>query len=194
MTDESAALESRADFARRLHCKRSYVTDLANAGRLVLSADGKLVDWKSSLARIEATRDPSKAATVARHAAARTQPAPSTQPEAQTAPSGGDSDPADQPYGDTDYQVWRARREKANALSAERDLAVSLRALIPADDVRALITEAATLFRQQIESLPDRVAPQLAGISEEQRIRLLLADDIEQALRDLSHRLEGAAA
>src|SRR5690348_2338572 len=44
-----------AEFAARLGCKRSYVTELRKAGRLVLTDDGK-VKVAESIARIEATR------------------------------------------------------------------------------------------------------------------------------------------
>lgn len=187
---EKSRFESRADFARRLNCKRSYVTALATAGRLVLDESGAQVDWQASMERIEATRDPSKAATVARHAAARTQSAPVVLDEAQDAPESPESEPE---APNTDYQMWRARREKANALAAERDLAQSLRALLPADDVRAAISEAGTLLRQQLESMPDRLAPQLMGIADETKIRALLADEIEGALREIAARLGGVA-
>lgn len=187
---EKSRFESRADFARRLNCKRSYVTALAAAGRLVLDESGAKVDWQASMERIEATRDPSKAATVARHAAARTPTAPVVPDEAQDAPESPESEPE---APNTDYQMWRARREKANALAAERDLAQSLRALLPADDVRAAISEAGTLLRQQLESLPDRLAPQLMGIADETKIRALLTDEIEGALREIAMRLGGVA-
>lgn len=46
--------ETKSAFARRLGVSASYVTELAQAGRLVL-ADGK-VEVEASLARIDATK------------------------------------------------------------------------------------------------------------------------------------------
>jgi hypothetical protein len=62
---------SRADFARLNNWGRARVSQLAKEGRLVLADNGKDVCVIESLARIEATRDPSKIETVSRHAKAR---------------------------------------------------------------------------------------------------------------------------
>ena len=56
---DSAQFETLAAFAVRLGYKRSYVKLLRDQGRLVMSDDGKLVLVAESIARIEATRDPS---------------------------------------------------------------------------------------------------------------------------------------
>lgn len=50
---------SQAEFARRAGYAKSYVTALKQAGRLVMTADGR-VDAAASVARIEATRDPNR--------------------------------------------------------------------------------------------------------------------------------------
>ena len=59
------------EFAKIARFKASYVTQLKNDNRLVLTDDGKRVRVAESLARIAATKDPSKAGVAARHAAAR---------------------------------------------------------------------------------------------------------------------------
>lgn len=64
---------SRAEFARLQGVGRARISQLANDGRLVLAENGKDVYVIESLARIEATRDLSKLATVERHAQAREQ-------------------------------------------------------------------------------------------------------------------------
>ena len=76
---------SRSEFARLLGVKPSYVTQLAKDNRLALDAEGRvLVD--ASRARILETRDPSKAAVAARHAAARTPAAPEGAGQGEVAP------------------------------------------------------------------------------------------------------------
>jgi len=65
------ATEGVRAFARRLGCRPGYVTELRRRGRLVLTHDGKAICVADSLARIEATRDPTKAGVRDYHARAR---------------------------------------------------------------------------------------------------------------------------
>src|SRR5690606_36563118 len=92
MADAAAAPETLGfrDFARRCGWKASFVTELKDAGRLVLTPDGRRVLVAESLRLIEDTRDPSKAGVAARHAAARGAPSPSPS-LAQDAGQGGAS-------------------------------------------------------------------------------------------------------
>lgn len=61
--------ESKSAFARRLGVAPSYVTKLAQEGRLVV-VDGQ-VEVEASLARMEATKDPNRDDVRQRHAQAR---------------------------------------------------------------------------------------------------------------------------
>ncbi len=188
MTEQSR-FESRADFARRLNCKRSYVTALAAAGRLVLDESGAQVDWQASMERIEATRDPSKAATVARHAAARTQTAPVVPDEAQDAPESPDRGSAgNQTEG---YQKARAMRETYAAMSARLEYERAIGKVVVVADVRAAIAASDALIRQRLEAMPDIEAPQIAALGgQEHAIRLHLSEAIERILADLSRSIE----
>lgn len=176
-------------FAAILGCKPSYVTALKKAGRLVLTEDGKQVRVAESLARIEATRDPSMAGVAARHAQARG--------AELAAPAGGSVTPAaeqggavappqdpDEPDADEspDYQRWRARKERAVALREEMKLAEEAGELVRREDAAAVVASAFTTLRTTLESLPDSIAPVLAGETDETRVRALLTDEIEHAL------------
>lgn len=194
---------SFADFARIARFRRSFVTALKAEGRLVLTEDGKRVRVVESLQRIEATRDPSKAAVTARHAAARGAAITSAS-EAVGAPQspagaaeegagdGGETDGGEASL--PDYQQARARREHYQALAAQRDYEVSIGKLMDAGEVAAAVAAAGTVFRSTMESLPDTLAPQLAAERDESRARAILAESIEHALRELSRAFHALTA
>jgi hypothetical protein len=197
-------LLTRAEFARRAGYQRSYVTRLGQQGRLVLSDDGRKVWLNASVAQIKSTKDPSRSSDQARAAAAkRHQPdaEPSTgapiAPEAADSPAGAsaasqaDGDDVATPSGR--YADWRVRSERAKALAAERDLAISLGDLLRSDDVRAAVSAAFTEARSRLECLPDQLAPVLAGLPSEQAVRMRLTDEFELVLEELSRQLKTAS-
>lgn len=181
---QAEAAVSRAEFARQLGCKRSYVTQLANEGRLVLADNGMDVLPDASRARMQATRDPSKAAVAARHAANRAPAAPEGEGGAADAPQR-----AAEAVESGDYQDWRTRSERAKALAAERELALSTGELLRADEVRGAISAAMTDVRARLEALPDLLAPVLVVIRDEPALRARLADEIETVLAEASRGL-----
>jgi hypothetical protein len=179
-----------ADFARLLGCKRSYVSQLRTAGRLVLDADGLILP-EASRARMLETRDPAKAAVAARHAAARGQGLGEVAPEAPAAAQ-APAEPPSPPAADADpagYQDWRTRTERAKALAAERDLALTVGELMRTEDVRHAVAGAFTQVRASLEALPDLLAPALVVIRDEPAMRARLADEIESVLAEASAAL-----
>lgn len=181
------ATASLKDFAGIFGCRPSYVTELKKTGRLVLTEDGKRVCVAESIARIQATRDPAMQAVADRHTAARgvalagagEHPAP----EAEQGGAPGDDEPdADNP----DYQRWKARKERAAALREEIRLGEEAGELIRRADATAVVSNAFTVLRTDLEALPDSIAPVLAGESDEGRVRVLLSEEIEHALGNLS--------
>lgn len=190
------AMASFAEFARLANVKRSYVTALKSAGRLVLSEDGKTVRVAESLERIAATRDPSRAAVVERHAMARGLAASAETGSA--APEAGDGageegeapEEAQPPY----YAEAKARREHWMALAAERDYRVSMRELLVAAEVEGAVANAVTHLRTRLESLAEMLAPQLAAETDEARCRALVAEQVEHALQELARQFRRLAA
>ena len=184
---DTATLSEFADLARY---KRSYVTQLKAAGRLVLTDDGKRVRVAESLQRIRDSADPSKAGVAARHAAVReaaaAQPVPAAEPDAAL-----DLDDADSASGT--YSEARARREHYQALSAKRDYEVSIGKLMDADQVCAAVASAATVLRTRLEALPDILGPQLAAETDETRIHAHLAETIEHALGEVARQFSALA-
>lgn len=177
------AIATQAEFAAIANVRPSYVTALKKAGRLVLDADGK-VRVAESLARIEATRDPAKAAVAARHAEARGAAVP--------APHVDEPGPEPEPTT-AGFQHWRERNEKAKALAAERENAIAEGKLMAADDVAAQVSHAMTVLRNSLERLPDILGPQLAAEQSESRCRGLVAEAVELALEETSRRFAAIA-
>lgn len=179
------AIATQAEFAAIANVRPSYVTALKKAGRLVLDATGKVL-VAESLARIEATRDPAKAAVAARHAEARGAALPSP-----PSPAAGLST---HPTGDGGgtilggYQQARAVKEKFLALEAKRAYEVAIGKLIEADAVRLAASDAATRLRTALESLPTTLGPQLAAESDEARCVALIREAVELALSELSRQ------
>ena len=171
-----------SEFARHINVKPSYITQLKTAGRLVLTDDGKRVVCQQSVQRIEDTKDPSKLGVTARHAEARSaDPRPeSNDPEA---------DPDNPSESSPEYQVWRARRERAAALREELKLGEEAKHYLKRSDVETVIAAAFTAARTTLETLPDRLAQTLAAEKDDQRIRAILSEEHEHILSNLATSL-----
>lgn len=203
MTQPLPAEATQAAFARLMHWRPSYVTQLKQAGRLVLTDDGRRVRVAESLARIEASRDPSRAHVAARHADARGEPAPATAPAAAAPeapvppPPAAVEPPADEVEarepGTWSYAEAKAVRERYQALAAKREYEVSIGTLLDAAAVRSALADAAVTLRARLEALRDILAPQLAPMTDEARIRTLLDDEFQHALGELARGFARAA-
>lgn len=180
---ETANLSTFAALIRR---KKSYVSLLKATGRLVMTADGKQVRVAESIAMIEASMDPSKAAVAERHAAQREAAAGVVAASMPIAPPAASGD--DEPIGTQGYAYWRERTEKAKAMAAERDNAIADSKLLPAAEVEAAVAAAATQLRASLEALPYDLAPELAPITDEAQLRARLVDAVEQALHELARQ------
>ncbi|MGN6520501.1 MAG: hypothetical protein ACTHK2_13850 [Dokdonella sp.] len=186
---EQPATATFREFADLIKRKPSYVTQLRQADRLVLTEDGKRVRVAESIARIEATRDPSRIGTVARHAQARGEDGPTI--------AGGDIEGEDeasaQDARDPKFQASRAMRENYLALAAKRDYEREIGLLMDAADVESAIASASTQLRRTLEQLPDNLAPRLAAESDEARIRSIMAEEIHHALQELAREFAAIA-
>lgn len=183
-----------AAFARLLGERSpSYVTQLKDAGRLVLTEDGKRVVVKASLQLIRSTADPAKAGVVARHAAARSRKGAGegATPPAPDAADDGDQGPTGDPVADSHARRKAkalADKEEALARKALRDEQLELGQLLRADDVADAVRDAGVVLRTALENLPSRLAPELAAATDEGRVRVLLGDALEHALHEVSRK------
>lgn len=195
MSSEAETTTAR-ELAERLGFKPHYGHQLVKDGRFVLAPDGKRVLVAQSLARYNATKDPSKQGVADRHAAARA---------AASNDDGADDDREDaRPYrpaqGPTDaavgnsYQQARAVKEKFLALEAKRAYEVAIGQLRDAREVEGLAATAMTELRIRLENLATTVAPMLTNQPDEARVRAMLQDQFASALESASHHFARLAA
>jgi len=175
-------------FARLLDVSPGYITELKQAERLVLDAQGRvLVD--ASRARIRDTADPAKDGVRARHATKRGKAAATTtsEPDAPDSSDDAPSLPATDPIA---IRRARALAEKAEAevRDALRKEQVELGQMLQADDVEFFVRGAITTLRNGLENLPAILAPQLAAETDEAKCRVLMLDAIEHALEELARQ------
>lgn len=186
MSDHAPALMSFAEFARHAGFKPSYVTQLKREGRLVLSDDGKAVKAAESLARIQETRDPSKAAVAARHAAARAsaaQTAADAPPSSVSSPEDDDLDAGLQVRHD--YQAARAKREHLAAETAELEYRKVCGELIEVSALQPVLAGAAATLCASLDRIEHDIVPVLIGLDEE-AMRLQVREYIDQIRADLA--------
>lgn len=87
-------------------------------------------------------------------------------------------------------RVDRDRKEFYDAENARLDLEERLGKLMPAAQVLEAVADAGAIFAQQLEALPERLAPQLAALGgDEGRIRAALADALEGVRHDMVTKL-----
>ena len=178
---------TKAEFAKILRKRRSYVTQLGKEDRLVMK--GRRVLVRESIERIEATRDPSKQGVADRHAAKRDgDKAPSSDNTTTPAP---DADPEDDDSvrATAGYQHWKERTERAKALQAERENAKAEGKLLDASLVGGAAESAGAAFRSATENLILEIAPTLADLRDESEISALMAQHFHEALERLAHDL-----
>ena len=182
-----------ADFARHLNCARSYVTKLRQEGRLCLEGEGRKarVLVAESLARIKASRDPSRSPEVTAPPATGSVPldlAPDAEGSAPEAAGGtGEEDPEEKALAlNPNYQSARARRETANAARAEIELALLKGTLVAWEELEPVINNIVSVFRSSLEAMADTLSPGLAAETNEANVRNTLSEAIESILSDLS--------
>lgn len=190
MTD--ANLMTPRAFASSLGFKPHYGHQLQKDGRLVMAPDGKHCLVAESRARWEATRDPSKQAVAARHAAGR-----AVAPDADDDTDDRDPGPAYNPPGGqvgNSYQQARAVKEKFLALEAKRAYEVAIGQLREGREVEGLAATAMTELRIRLENLATTLAPTLTGQHDESKVRAMLQDQFAHALESASHHFARLAA
>ena len=174
---------TQSEFARLLGVGRSYITALKKADRLVFNEIGNVM-VEESRQRILETADPNRDDVVQRWAHARCKP---VEAEQET-----DDDGDEKPAGH-DYQKSRAQKEHYLAEQARIQFERDVGKLVEKSDVDAAVADVVTTFRQRLENLPHRTAPELVG-KDLDAIRGTLKQEVHGALsemeREFSRQLE----
>lgn len=199
---------TRAQLAALIGAKSaSYINELEAQGRAIRAPGGKLWLRAESLAAWHASRDPSKQGVADRHAAARAAAQAATpHPEPDGDGPDDDAEPpehtrtatAGRSAGAADiggsYQQARAVKEKFFALEAKRAYEQAMGQLREGREVEHIAATAMTELRQRLENLATTLAPELAAIADEARIRAALQDQFAAALESASHHFARLSA
>lgn len=184
--------ETQAQFALRLGCAKSWVTQLKQAGRLVMTADG-LVDVEASLARIEATESPD-----AVHQARARAHADARGGQGGAAPALPTTEPPKPPPESLESIGLRLKKAEADKREHEAEIARMERErlagnLVEREVVDYVLADYATTLRSTLEGRADRLAPVLYPLQtlEEYHAAILEAD--EQVLKEMEEALKRKA-
>jgi hypothetical protein len=205
--------ESNSDFARRLGVAPSYVTKLAQEGRIVV-VDGQ-VEVEASLARMEATKDPNRDDVRQRHAKARDakrlaessggavagviDARQGVESGAASIPAGR-ADSGDREAGDDEPEagpVIQAAEVFRKARTAKMHFE-SRRAVMRVARLQGRLADMAVIrkcagndgasLRSLLENLPDQAAPRLAPVRDVAKVAEILNDllgDVEATMAGL---------
>ena len=92
---------------------------------------------------------------------------------------------------ETLFRNARALKEKAAAMQAKADYEKSIGSLVERVEVDRDFTKIATIIRSAFERLPDFLSAELAAESDPNRIRAMLSEEIEDALKQGAKKIEG---
>lgn len=171
-------LMTKSEFAAHIGKNPGYVSQLSNNGRLVMQ--GKMVNVEASVLRIAETADPGKVGVVVRHQIEREQKQNTSHELDELSGKLGHQ-----------YQNARAQKEKYAALQAKLAFEKEIGLLLVANEAKMAVADGDVIIRNKLEAMPDILAPQLAAVQDENRIRAILIDYVEQLLGDISRTFNG---
>ena len=185
------ALVSQAEFARSLGVDRAYVTQLKQAGRLVMR--GTKVDAEASVALIERTSG-SRNDVARRHQVAR-----QDRDAALATETAGDEPAAAAAVPDVSSVAVNAMREGkasaesrlalANARLREVELEERLGNLVPKAEVEFVLQDLGATLRAQLDGIADRLAPVLLPMQTLEEVHSALTEEAESIGRAVSDQM-----
>lgn len=205
---------TRSQFAVIYGCSKPYVTKLVAEKRLVLSADGKLVNVEASLRLLDVTSDPSKAGVRDRWAAYRTGAAPATTNSRRAAIGGlasaagaGAADPvapastlplatdtSKSPPDESPYHQARTKRELAEAELATMKLKEALGQLVDAPSTLRAFVDVQTVARNEVLSLADRLTPLVTPEMDARKVYDMIRTETERTCETIANKVSALAA
>lgn len=189
-------LETQSAFARRIGHAKSHITDLKQAGRLVMVGEGRgaRVDVEASLARIEETRDPNRDDVAARHAAARAAAHPGAAPSAAEpqAGQGGALPPLDADRTAAGYQRARAVKEHFAALQAKAEYEKAIGKLVESAEVARAAADLGAWHGAAVEALVAQLAAAVAACRDPEQIHAVIAERLTEFRAAFSARVGDA--
>lgn len=205
---------TRSQFAVIYGCSKPYITKLVADKRIVLSADGKLINVDASLKLLDVTSDPSKAAVRDRWAAYRAGAAPGATNTPRAAVGGlasaagaGAADPAapasttppttppaaDAPKplpDESAYHQARTKREQAEAELATIELKKALGQLLDAPSTLRAFVDVQVTARNELLALADRLTPLVTPENDTRKVYDLIQAETERICETINHKIK----
>lgn len=155
--------ESKSQFAKRIHRAPSYITELIQQGRLVLTPDGKKVMVEESLQRLADTAVQTKPAVAARHEAERKQ---------------GRKKRATAVINEGSRQYYELQLQAIKNQQKILDFELATGKRFAMQDVRREAQAIGNTLRASLERLVDQTAPRLAVMNDKKAREQLIATEI----------------
>lgn len=165
---------NQSQFAKHIGVTKGYITQLKQAGRLVMTQND-LVDVEASQLRIKETEDANRDDVKARHEIAR-----NGKEGKKTAIKDGDH---------VSFSDGRAKEQHFKALQAELEYKKSISELVAVHEMQLAVADVITTFRQSLENIPHLLAPTLIG-KDLDFIRASLKAEMGNALRELEKNFD----
>ena len=182
---------SQVEFARYIGRDKSYVTRLKQAGRLVLTEEGR-VDAEASIARIKATQA-QRFDVMERFHPGNPIDHPATQTPATAAPAPTTADPLDVDEIGRRTRYAQMLKEEALARTKQREDELAAGAVIERAQVKADMALAVGNLLNAFAGRPDRLAPLLVNQNDQAVIRALLRDEDETLMATVAAELAAIA-
>lgn len=173
-SDHPGQYMRKVEYAAHQGFDQSYVSQLLSSGTIEQTSNG-LIDWQMADTALAESRDirmPLK-----RHG---------DHPDED--PDGDETDPLGDNYDKRYIRARALKQEEDHQLARLKRLEEEAR-LVDAEQVALDFANAATLCRQKLRSIPDRVSAQAHACASAADIRRLLATEIDLALSALSDEL-----
>ena len=172
MKQSPAGLMTMAEYSRHRKVNRSYVTRLAQRGILILR--GRLVDVAASDAVLDD-----------RPLEVEPQAPPPSAPRAVADSLGGQQPPSSYAQAKTVDMVYRAKLRKLE-LDARQQKVIDA-ALVEARWAAILV-----VLKERALAVPDRLAPEIAALSDERQVRDVLKREMHLLSKTLSQEVRYA--
>ena len=190
---------TKANFARHIGRDRSYVTRLADAGRLVMAQDGKRVHVEASKEMIEKTRGkrrPDVQARLAQRRGTAIDESPSSTGGGNDTNKGNGEDGNAEITNTNSRAHWERELSKEKALTARMEREEAARNLVQREDVEFVLRDLGNVWRGLLDNMAARWAPVLvtrAGSVQDMDAALNeVAEDLQHQLSEtLQKRREG---
>ena len=192
MTD----IVSIREFARRIGVSLPAVQKAIKNGRIVgfTNDKGRLtgIDWNTQKDAWTANSDPSRRRVTLAYSPDGTEATPYPSGEGTnrggrprkdgTATKGMEAPP---PSGGMSLAEIKKAREAVNLQRDKLKLDAEKKVLIPADEVKREGAKLAAALISSLYNIPDHISPELASLTDEQRIRRLITEEIDKAVEGI---------